>query len=85
MIIEKKIWPNMFDNDKQMPVDFRLADFNLKEGDKIIFKEWDPEKKEYTGRKYTKTVKRATKHNSPTKYWSQEELEQQGLYIIEWK
>jgi hypothetical protein len=84
-IIEKKIWPEMFENDKKMPTDFRLADFYLEDGDKIKFREWDPETKKYTGREFIKTVKRVSKHNSPTKYWTKEELEKSGLYIIEWE
>ncbi len=41
-IIYKKIWPDMFDTDKNLSLDFRLADFKLKVGDRIIFREWDP-------------------------------------------
>ncbi|HLD48780.1 MAG TPA: DUF3850 domain-containing protein [archaeon] len=82
-IVEKKIWPDMFDNDRNMPVDFRLADFKLEDGDKIRYREWDPDKNEYTGREYTKTVRRVTKHESPTRYWNQEELKKHGMYIIE--
>jgi hypothetical protein len=84
-VIEKKIWPDMFENDKKLPVDFRLADFDLEDGDQIKFREWDPETKQFTGREYTKTVRRVTKHNSPTRYWKQEELEKHGTYIIEFE
>jgi len=84
-IIEKKIWPDMFENDQKLPVDFRLADFDLKEGDVIRFREWDPETREYTGRQYERTAGRVTKHESPTRYWSQKDLEAHGIYIIEWK
>ncbi|MFH0873791.1 MAG: DUF3850 domain-containing protein [Candidatus Komeilibacteria bacterium] len=83
--IDKKIWPEMFDKDQKSPVDFRLADFDLEEGDQIRFREWDPKTKEYTGREYIRTVKGVTKHNSPTKYWTVEELEQKGMYIIEFE
>lgn len=83
--IDKKIWPDMFEVDKDLPIDFRLADFDLKDGDKIRYREWDPKTKQYTGREYTKTVKRATKHESPTKYWQPEELEKNGMYIIEFE
>lgn len=83
--IEKKIWPDMFENDQKMPVDFRLANFDLENGDQIRFREWNPKTEQYTGREYTRTVKRVTKHNSPTRYWSKEELEEQGMYIIEFE
>ena len=75
----------MFKIDKKLPVDFRLADFKLKNGDKIRYKEWDPKTKQYTGREYIKTVKRVTKHESPTRYWKQKDLEKKGIYIIEFE
>lgn len=84
-IINKKIWPNMFENDRKLPVDFRLADFKLKDGDHICFQEWDPKTKKYTGRKYTKKVRRVTKHESPTRYWQPKDLEKHGMYIIEFE
>lgn len=83
-IIEKKIWAEAFDEDKLLNVDFRLADFDLAEGDHIRFREWDPTTKEYTGREYVKIVKRATKSQSPTRYWTPEQLEKHGLYLLEW-
>jgi hypothetical protein len=84
-VIEKKIWPEMFEVDKELPVDFRLADFKLKDGDKIRYREWDPQTKQYTGREYTKSVKRVTKHESPTRYWRPKDLEKHGFFIIEFK
>ncbi|HUS60277.1 MAG TPA: DUF3850 domain-containing protein [Nevskiaceae bacterium] len=84
-IIDKKIWPDMFENDKELPVDFRLADFDLKDGDQIRFREWNPETKTYTGREYIKTVKRVTKHESPARYWTQKQLKKHGFYIMEWE
>lgn len=83
-IIEKKLWPDYFDSDREYSVDFKLADFDLEDGDQIRFREWDPKTKDYTGREYTRTVKKATKCNSPTRYWSKEELEKHGMFIIEW-
>jgi len=46
-IIIKKIWPDKFDLDKELTLDFRLADFDLEPGDEIIFKEWDPKTKQF--------------------------------------
>ncbi len=82
--IEKKIWPDQFDNDQQESVDFRLADFDLEKGDVIRFREWDPRAESYTGREFSRTVGAVSKHNSPTRYWSVDELEKHGIYIIEW-
>ena len=84
-VIEKKIWPEMFAHDQKLPVDFRLADFELETGDKIQYREWDPNTQQYTSKEYTRVVKRVTKHNSPTKYWKREDLERQGMYIIEFE
>lgn len=85
MKIEKKVWPDYFNADRTASVDSKCADFDLKNGDQIRFREWDPETKQYTGREYTRTVGRVTKHQSPTRYWSQEDLEKHGVYIIEWE
>lgn len=82
-IIYKKIWPDMFDTDKNLSLDFRLADFKLKVGDRIIFREWDPKTKKYTGREYKKTVKKLIKCESPTRYWKKEELKKYGLWLME--
>lgn len=84
-IIEKKIWPDMFENDQKMPVDFRLANFDLKDGDIIKYREYNPKTKKYSGREFAKTVKRVTEHNSPTRYWAKKDLEKFGMYIIEFE
>ncbi len=84
-IIEKKIWPDMFDTDQHLTLDFRLADFDLKPGDQIKFREWDPTSRKYTGREYLKTVKKVLKCESPTRYWKPEEMEKYGMYLLEWE
>lgn len=84
-IVDKKIWPDMFENDRDLPVDFRLADFDLQDGDKIRYKEWDPKINKFTGREYVKTVKRVTKHESPTRYWKPKDLVKNGIYVIEFE
>lgn len=58
-VIKKKIWPKYFEQVKtgKKKFELRLADFNLKKGDVLVLKEWDPKKKEYTGRKIKKKVK----------------------------
>lgn len=83
--INKKLWPDYFDVDRNNPVDFKLADFDLQNGDQVKFQEWDPVKEKYTGKEYVRTVKRVSKHKSPTRYWKKEDLEKFGMYIIEWK
>jgi len=75
----------MFNTDKDLSLDFRLADFKLKAGDQIIFQEWVPKTKQYTGREYSKKVKKIIKCKSPTRYWSQKQLKKHGLYLMEFK
>lgn len=84
-VIDKKIWPDRFDIDKELSLDFRLADFDLEPGDKIRFREWDPRTEEYTGREYTRTVKERIKCDSPTRYWKPKEMEEYGMYLLEWE
>ena len=64
-VVRKKIWPKYFKMVKagKKNCELRLADFKIRSGDWLILEEWDPEKKEYTGRKLRKKVKRVTKIN----------------------
>jgi hypothetical protein len=83
-IIDKKIWPDKFEEDQSYSLDFRLADFDLEPGDQIRFMEWDPKTETFTGRKYIRTVLQAIRSESPTRYWTVEQLEKNGMYLIEW-
>ena len=80
--IEKKLWPKFFG--KLGKIELRLADFKLKKGDLIIFKEWNPKTKKYTGRSFRRKVK-SVKKDFPTNYWSKKEIEKYGVYVIELK
>ncbi len=84
-IIEKKIWSDKFDLDKGLTMDFRLADFDLEEGDIIIFKEWNPKTREFTGREYKKVVKQVIKSESPTRYWKPEDMQKHGMFLLEYE
>lgn len=83
-IIEKKIWPNYFEliTKRKKKFELRLADFKIKEGDVLVLKEWDPKKKEYTGRKIKRKVKYILKYNLGD-FWSKKEVEKYGFYIIQ--
>ena len=95
-IIEKKIWPHMFDNDMRLNYDWRIASFPLDVGDRIRYREWNPGTEEYTDREYTKTAVRFVKTSyeelmkgelcpvdeDPLKYWSMEDMERLGLYVM---
>jgi len=58
-VIEKRVWKPFFEDlitDKKN-FDIRLADFELKEGDEVLFREYDQGKREYTGREILAQVK----------------------------
>ena len=57
-IIKKKCWPKYFEAMflGKKNYEFRLDDFEINEGDKLVLKEWDPKIKHYTGRKIEKEV-----------------------------
>jgi len=82
--IKKKCWPEFFQmvaNGKKK-FDFRLADFDIKEGDVLVLEEYEPETKTYTGRKIKKKAKSIIKVN-PTRMHDLEEIKKHGFYIIE--
>ena len=64
--------------------ELRLADFEVKEGDIFILREYNPVKKEFTGRKIRKVVGNVV-HVNPTKMYSLDEIEAHGFNIIELK
>jgi len=83
-IIKKKVWPKFFELIKSGKKNFelRLADFNVEEGDILILEEWDPETKQYTGRKLEKPVKYILKFEL-NDFGQKKEIEEKGLYIIQ--
>lgn len=80
----KKIWPKWFKimKAKKQNVELRLADFKLQRGDILILEEWNPRKKEYTGKMLRKKVKRVIKIN-PLDFYKIRELKKYGCYLIE--
>lgn len=81
--IKKKTWPDLFQKvmDGEKNFDLRLADFECEEGDVLIFEEWDPKTKEYTGR----TIERKITFVFNTKdihYWTKEDVEKYGYYVM---
>ena len=83
-IIKKKIWPEDFKlvKSNKKKFELRLADFRIKEGDTLILEEWDPKKKEYTGRKIKKKVKYLLKFKL-NDFGQKKEIEKKGLYVIQ--
>ncbi|KKS66100.1 MAG: hypothetical protein UV40_C0016G0011 [Parcubacteria group bacterium GW2011_GWA1_42_7] len=83
-IIRKKIWPGYLEliESGRKKYDFRLDDFEIKEGDTIIFEEWDPKTKKYTGRKVQKKAGYIGKLKIGDSFWSEEEIKEKGIKII---
>lgn len=83
-VIKKKIWSEFFELVKSGKKSFelRLADFDIKEGDTLILEEWDPETKEYTGRKIEKQVKYVLKFKLDD-FGQKKEIEEKGIYVIQ--
>jgi len=81
--IEKKVWPEYFQKivDGVKKFELRLADFDCKEGDVLVLREWDPATKKYTGRKINKTVRYVIR-TKDVKFWSQKEIARYGFQII---
>lgn len=81
--IEKKTWPDLFQDvlDGKKNFDIRLNDFDCEVGDVLVFKEYDPEKGEYTGREVEKRIGYVlrTKDNE---FWKKEEIEKYGYIVM---
>mgnify|MGYP006269662811 CR=1 FL=1 len=80
--ITKKMWPAYFAKARAWKAHARLADFAVKRGDTIIFAEWDPRTRRYTGRKFSRKVKVVSKVPI-AKFYTPKELKRRGLQIIE--
>lgn len=82
-IIKKKTWPELFQAilDGEKNFDIRIADFEVNEGDIIVFEEYFPEEKRYTGRSIEKTVKFVLK-TKEQKFFKQEDIEKFGFVAL---
>lgn len=82
--IKKKCWPELFQKmlEGKKNADLRLADFDLAEGDVLIFEEYNPETKEYAGRIIKKKVKNLNKIRL-TDFHSIEDIKKYGQWLIE--
>jgi len=83
-IIKKKTWPKLFKLVKsgKKKFDLRLADFRVREGDTLILEEYDPKKKQYTGKKIQKKVRLVLKVRL-NDFGQKKEIIKRGLYIIQ--
>lgn len=83
---EKKTWPEYFqkiiEGDKKF--ELRLADWECKEGDTLVLREWDPKTKDYTGRTMEKEVTYVLK-TKDLALFPKEDVEKYGYQIIAFK
>ena len=83
MIIKKKTWPELFElvRTGKKKFDLRLADFECKEGDTLVFEEWDPKTNQYTGRTLSKKVTFILKTKN-LEFFSKEDIEKYGFQVM---
>jgi hypothetical protein len=82
-VVTKKAWPELFQAvlDGNKKFDLRLADVDIKEGDILLLEEYNPETKEYTGRKIEKKANFVMKTRD-LKFWTKEEVDKYGYVVI---
>ena len=83
MEIHKKAWPQWFEKilSGEKKYDLRLADFECKPGDVLVFEEWDPQTKQYTGRSVRKKVTYVG-YLKDHAIWPKEDVEKYGYQIF---
>ena len=83
-IIKKKCWPEYFEAilSGKKKYELRLNDFEINEGDILFLEEWDPQTKEYTGRKIEKKVTYVRKFKIDKLFWSEEQIKEKGIQVI---
>ena len=83
-VVRKKIHPEYFEllMKGRKKFEFRVADFDVKEGDTIVLQEWDPKTKKYTGRSVIKKVGYMIKLNLDS-FGQRDLLEKNGFYILQ--
>lgn len=86
MKIEKKIWPEYFQQilEGKKNFELRLADWKCNEGDVLILQEWNPKTNKYTGRVLEKKVTYVLKTKDIT-FWPKEAIDKYGFQIISFK
>ena len=86
-IIKKKTWPEFFEKvaSGRKTFEYRLADWEAKEGDTMILEEYDPETKKYTGRSIEKKIGSVLKLKDVPNFHTQEEIDKYGFMIISLK
>ena len=81
--IEKKCVPEYFEAvlSGKKNFELRLADWECREGDILVLREWDAEKKQYTGRQLEKEVTYVLKTKG-IKFFPKKGIEKYGWQVI---
>lgn len=88
-VVKKKIHPKYFDlvARGKKKFEFRIADFDVKDGDMLVLEEWDPGTRKHTGRSLIKKVgyvkKFSTEDLEKEFGLTREMLEKHGFFIIQ--
>ena len=81
--IEKKAWTQSYELilSGEKTYDLRLADWTVEPGDTIVFREWNPDTEQYTGRELERKVGYVGK-TKDWEVWPKEDIEKYGFQII---
>ncbi len=84
-IIKKKCWPEWYEKfiSGERTFELRLADFDLKNEDILVFEEYDPRTKQYTGRSTEFKCSRV-EHSAqnPLQFYNIDDVKKNGFWII---
>lgn len=86
MKIPKKTWPELFEKvlSGEKNFDLRLADFECQPGDILVFQEYDPKTKQYTGREIEKEITFVMKTND-LNFWPKKQVDELGFIVMSLK
>ena len=62
--------------------DVRIADFEAREGDVLVFEEFDPEKNQYTGRTIEKRIS-FLMNTKKAGFYPEKQVQEYGFYIFQ--
>jgi len=86
MNIEKKLRKDYFEklmNGEQIS-DTKVADFEVSVGDTIVYKEWDSDTKDFTGREVEKEITDIITTPRP-RTWTEESINENGFSTLYYK